>query len=159
VPLIACRGPGGHCLRGAHDLLGEMLDRTLQALFQRDRRLEPERAPCIVDVRPGVAEVARSRRKVLPLHRLPEQRADRVGEPADARRRPAETLKIRPLAPSASAASRLAATTFSTKVKSRDWPPSSKIVTGLPAAIAVMKSGTTAAYCEFGSWRGPKTLK
>src|SRR5207253_2418257 len=28
-----------------------------------------------------------------------------------------------------------------------------------PSAIAVMKRGTTAAYCEVGSWFGPKTLK
>ena len=27
------------------------------------------------------------------------------------------------------------------------------------AATAVMKSGTTAAYCDVGLWRGPKTLK
>ena len=28
-----------------------------------------------------------------------------------------------------------------------------------PAAIARMKLGTTAAYCDVGSCRGPKTLK
>ena len=72
---------------------------------------------------------------------------------------PPEMLKIRPFAPAASAASRFAATTLSTYVKSRDCSPSSKIVTGSPAAMAVMKSGTTAAYCDVGSCRGPKTLK
>ena len=32
-------------------------------------------------------------------------------------------------------------------------------ILGRPAAIAVMKSGTIAAYCEVGLCRGPKTLK
>ena len=72
---------------------------------------------------------------------------------------PAATLRIRPFAPSASAARRFASTTLSTYVKSRDWPPSPKIVTGAPSAIEVMKSGTTAAYCENGFCHGPKTLK
>jgi hypothetical protein len=33
------------------------------------------------------------------------------------------------------------------------------MVTGSARAIAVIKSGTTAAYCDDGLWRGPKTLK
>jgi hypothetical protein len=68
-------------------------------------------------------------------------------------------LKILPLAPAASAARIVASTTFETYVKSRDCSPSPWIVTGSPAAIAVTKSGTTAAYCEYGLCHGPKTLK
>src|ERR671911_770951 len=33
------------------------------------------------------------------------------------------------------------------------------MVTGSPSAIELMKRGTTAAYCDVGSWYGPKTLK
>jgi len=71
----------------------------------------------------------------------------------------AATFMIRPFASGAEPAAAVAATTFATKVKSRDCSPSPKIVTGSPASISVMNSGTTAAYCEVGSWRGPKTLK
>ena len=63
---------------------------------------------------------------------------------------PAATLKMRPLAPSACAARTVASTTLATYVKSRDCSPSPYTVTGLPAAMAVMKSGTIAAYCEKG---------
>ena len=73
--------------------------------------------------------------------------------------RPAETLSIRPFAPGTSAARSVASTTLSTYVKSRDCSPSPKIVIGSARSSAPTKSGITAAYCESGLWRGPKTLK
>ena len=72
---------------------------------------------------------------------------------------PPAMLNTRPLAPAASAAALVAATTFATYVKSRDCSPSPWIVIGSPARDRRMKSGTTAAYCESGLWRGPNTLK
>ena len=72
---------------------------------------------------------------------------------------PVATFSTRPTPSAASAARRFAATTFSTYVKSRDCSPSPWTVTGLPSAIARIKRGTTAAYCDVGSWRGPNTLK
>ena len=59
----------------------------------------------------------------------------------------------------ASAAARFAATTSATYTKSRDCSPSPKMRGRAPAQRAVTKSGITPAYIDFGSWRGPKTLK
>ena len=122
-------------------------------------RLPAERVPCFGRVGPRVAEIAGARRQVRLLERLSQRRAIVSASSLTVVGLPAEMLRMRPLTPSASAARRLAATTLSTYVKSRDCSPSSKIVAGRPAAIAVMKSGTTAAYCDVGSCRGPKTLK
>ena len=61
--------------------------------------------------------------------------------------------------PAAVAARTLACTMLSTETKSRDCSPSPKIFGRLPAATAEAKSGMTAEYGLFGSWRGPKTLK
>jgi len=72
---------------------------------------------------------------------------------------PVATFTISPCTLDVSAARRLAATTLSTYVKSRDCSPSPYTVTGRPSSTARMKRGTTAAYCDSGSWRGPKTLK
>ena len=65
--------------------------------------------------------------------------------------RPHATLKIRPLACRAAAAARFPRTTFSTYVKSRDWPPSPNTVGRLPANIDTTNFGITAEYSPLGS--------
>ena len=91
-----------------------MLDRTLQALFERDRRLEAER------VRASAMSAQELRRspgrggKKCRSTGFPSSPPIVSASSSTLVGRPAETLKIRPLAPTASAASRFAATTFST---------------------------------------------
>ena len=60
---------------------------------------------------------------------------------------------------SAAAAAKFASTTLSMWQKSRDCSPSPKMRGCFPASAAVMNFGITAAYSDFGSWRGPNTLK
>ena len=74
---------------------------------------------------------------------------------------PQPTLNTRPDArpASAPAAAKFASTTLSMWQKSRDCLPSPKMRGCFPASAAVMNFGITAAYSDFGSWRGPNTLK
>jgi hypothetical protein len=82
--------------------------------------------------------------------RLTEQLPDRLRQLVDARWHPRGDVEDP--APDAVGIRRA-------QVRRDDVVDASKIVTGSPAEIAVMNSGTTAAYCDVGSWRGPKTLK
>ena len=65
----------------------------------------------------------------------------------------------RPARRGADAALKFASMMLSMWQKSRDCVPSPKMRGVCPASAAVMNLGITAAYSDFGSWRGPKTLK
>src|SRR5437867_8409964 len=66
-------------------------------------------------------------------------------------RSPQPTLNTSPPTPAVRAASRLASTTLSIYVKSRDWAPSPWTSRGFPRRPQRMNRGTTAAYSDFGS--------
>src|SRR5206468_161648 len=65
-------------------------------------------------------------------------------------RSPQPTLKTSPPTEAARAASRLASTTLSMYVKSRDWAPSPWTSSGFPRRPQRMNRGITAAYSDFG---------
>ena len=83
-----------------------------------------------------------------------------VAAPLTVSASPVATFTIAPSVTFASAASRFARDDV---LDEREVPRLLAVAVdrhgGSPAAIRRMKRGMTAAYCEFGSWRGPNTLK
>jgi hypothetical protein len=127
--------------------LPPLLERLIgpsQPLLEIDRRLVSEDLARLGDVSERMAHVPRPRVDVDGL----DLAAGKRREPGD------DLVEAGPLA-----ASRLASTALSTKVKSRDCSPSPWTTGRPPSSAAVMKFGITAAYCDWGSWPGPKTLK
>ena len=130
-----------------------------QPVLEPDVRLPAEQLARVARIRPRVAEVARARRQIRLLERLAEQPRDRLRELVDRRRRPGgdvEDPAVRALRLGGAEVGR------DDVVDVREVAGLLAVVVdrdGLARAMAVMKSGTTAAYCDVGSCRGPKTLK